>query len=166
MSLEKDLLEQAKSLAKREPKRPRQASLRRAISTAYYALFHLLISESVDQIIQPTSRTYAQRVFDHAAMKRICVAFTPKGTLLDSFKSKVKAPIEKELANVAATFVDMQDLRHQADYNLDRSFSRIDVDVKVASVVQAFADWAAIRKTDNARIFLMALLLERIHKER
>jgi hypothetical protein len=33
-----DLLEQAKHLANREKKRPRQASLRRAVSTAYYAL--------------------------------------------------------------------------------------------------------------------------------
>ena len=41
-----DLLEQARHLAKRGKKRPRQASLRRAVSTAYYALFHLLISEA------------------------------------------------------------------------------------------------------------------------
>ena len=41
-----DLLEQAKHLANREKKRPRQASLRRAVSTAYYALFHLLIHEA------------------------------------------------------------------------------------------------------------------------
>jgi uncharacterized protein (UPF0332 family) len=40
------LLEQAKHLANREKKRPRQASLRRAVSTAYYALFHLLIYEA------------------------------------------------------------------------------------------------------------------------
>jgi uncharacterized protein (UPF0332 family) len=40
-----DLLEQALHLAKREKKKPRQASLRRAVSTAYYALFHLLIHE-------------------------------------------------------------------------------------------------------------------------
>jgi len=37
MSLHADLLAQAEYLAKKEPKRPRQASLRRAISAAYYA---------------------------------------------------------------------------------------------------------------------------------
>jgi len=41
MAFPNDLLEQAKHLAIREKKRPRQASLRRAVSTAYYALFHL-----------------------------------------------------------------------------------------------------------------------------
>jgi len=46
MPFAEDLLEQAKHLANREPKRPEQASLRRAVSTAYYALFHLLVSEA------------------------------------------------------------------------------------------------------------------------
>jgi len=49
MSLHYDLLEQAQHLANRERKQPRQASLRRAISSAYYALFHLLISEAVSK---------------------------------------------------------------------------------------------------------------------
>ena len=42
-----DLLEQAHHLANREPEDPKQASLRRAVSTAYYGLFHLLINEAV-----------------------------------------------------------------------------------------------------------------------
>jgi uncharacterized protein (UPF0332 family) len=46
MPLAEHLLEQAQHLANREKKRPRQASLRRAVSTAYYALFHLLIHEA------------------------------------------------------------------------------------------------------------------------
>ena len=47
MRLPEGLLEQAQHLVKREPKRPKQASLRRAVSTAYYGLFHLLISEAI-----------------------------------------------------------------------------------------------------------------------
>ena len=47
MPFPEDLLEQAKHLASRERTKPKQASLRRAVSTAYYALFHLLISEAV-----------------------------------------------------------------------------------------------------------------------
>ena len=42
-----DLLAQALSLVHKEPRNPKQASLRRAVSAAYYALFHLLISEAV-----------------------------------------------------------------------------------------------------------------------
>ena len=46
MPFPNDLLEQARHLANREPKRPKQASLRRAVSAAYYALFHLLAAET------------------------------------------------------------------------------------------------------------------------
>ena len=42
MSLPEDLLEQAVHLATLDARRPKQANLRRAVSTAYYALFHLL----------------------------------------------------------------------------------------------------------------------------
>lgn len=41
-----DLLAQAKDLAFKEKKKPRQASLRRAVSSAYYSLFHLLLDEA------------------------------------------------------------------------------------------------------------------------
>ena len=44
MAYADDLLELAKHLANLEPVNPRQACMRRAVSTAYYALFHLLIS--------------------------------------------------------------------------------------------------------------------------
>ena len=41
-----DLLAQADLLLHLEKRRPKQASLRRAVSAAYYALFHFLIEES------------------------------------------------------------------------------------------------------------------------
>lgn len=50
MTLHHDLLEQAEHLAKRETKKPKQASLRRAVSSAYYALFHLLVSDGARRL--------------------------------------------------------------------------------------------------------------------
>ena len=41
MTFPDELLEQAHHLANRERKRPRQASLRRAVSSAYYARFSI-----------------------------------------------------------------------------------------------------------------------------
>ena len=43
MAFADDLLKQAFLLLNKEPRTPTQASLRRSVSTAYYALFHLLI---------------------------------------------------------------------------------------------------------------------------
>ena len=50
MSLQQDLLRQARHLATKEPRRPSQASLRRAVSAAYYALFHLLVDEAIGRL--------------------------------------------------------------------------------------------------------------------
>ena len=41
-----DLIALAKKIAELDPNRPRQANLRRAVSTAYYAVFHYLIDEA------------------------------------------------------------------------------------------------------------------------
>jgi hypothetical protein len=80
-SLPEHLLEQARHLAGRERTRPRQASLRRALSTAYYALFHFLIREAVRQIgpnLSEENYNRAYRWFDHGAMIRVARAFSQK----------------------------------------------------------------------------------------
>lgn len=70
MSLARDLLEQAQHLSRRERGRPRQASLRRAISAAYYALFHLLIQEATGSLVaRPELRPRFARAFDHGDMR-------------------------------------------------------------------------------------------------
>jgi hypothetical protein len=69
MAYHDDLLDQALHLAHRDPTRPKQANLRRAVSTAYYALFHLLISEVVNYWRLKRQRTLLARSFDHRKMK-------------------------------------------------------------------------------------------------
>ena len=56
MTLANDLLAQAKHLATKEPRRPRDASLRRAVSSAYYALFHLLTAEASKLLVSGSDR--------------------------------------------------------------------------------------------------------------
>jgi hypothetical protein len=71
MSFADDLLEQAYHLANRERKNPKQASLRRAVSTAYYALFHLLIEEAVSNWSIARQRSILARIFDHGKMRSV-----------------------------------------------------------------------------------------------
>jgi hypothetical protein len=56
MAYHNDLLEQAIDLIHYKPSDPNQAALRRAVSTAYYALFHLLISETTLNWSRDSSR--------------------------------------------------------------------------------------------------------------
>ncbi len=56
MAFPDDLLELAQDLLNLHPESSHQASLRRAVSTAYYALFHLLISEATANWGRPELR--------------------------------------------------------------------------------------------------------------
>jgi hypothetical protein len=105
VSLHDDLLEQADHLARRDPKRPKQASLPRAISAAYYALFHLLVREATAALVSdPKLRQLVPRAFDHSEMKQACRPFAA-GTLPDHLKPVTAAVVPDELKTVAEAFI-------------------------------------------------------------
>ncbi len=166
MTLHSDLLEQADHLARREPKRPRQASLRRAVSSAYYALFHLLLTDGTSLLIpsKPGSlRLQARRTVAHPDMKEACKGFVnyraANSNNTKRFLQSIAPPLEPEIIHLAATFVALQEARHDADYDLSQQFGRFDVLQKIQGARQAMIDWKRVHKTPNARVFLTALLL-------
>src|ERR1700685_3325905 len=110
MGFADDLLEQAYHLANKEKEDPKQASLRRAVSTAYYALFHLLIDEAVNNWGIARHRGKLARTFDHGSMKRVCDDY------LKTFYSAGKPESELLLKDVAETFSELQLKRLIADY--------------------------------------------------
>jgi hypothetical protein len=155
MSLHGDLLEQAQHLAQLDPRRPRQANLRRAVSSAYYALFQLLTSEA--------SALYAaefglaariNRTLSHAEMKKASSMFAndklPKG--VQAHGGGYTTP--REVKAVANAFVSLQQARHEADYDLGRTFSRNEALLFVQTARDAFEAWEPVRKTDDARLYL------------
>lgn len=161
MTLHYDLLDQAEHLAKKEPGRPKQASLRRAASAAYYALFHLLVNEAVLALVRGPSpdelRNLLRRAFDHGEMKSVCTAFSG-GTLPLNLAATLSGPVPADLRRVADAFLELQQARHEADYNLSRSFTRNNVQGLIAKARDAFHRWEAVRTSEAARLYLAALL--------
>lgn len=162
MAFPDDLLEQAAHLARREPKRPKQASLRRAVSTAYYAMFHLLILETTKNWKRPAERSTLARMFDHGPMGKACAS--KRDELTAYFKTN-PAPerdldVLKSLRSIAATFVQMLQYRHTADYDNSARWSRTDVIEKIESVQAAFDTWKVIKSEHAAQDFLVTLLLK------
>jgi uncharacterized protein (UPF0332 family) len=157
-----DLLEQARHLANREPKRPKQASLRRAVSTAYYALFHLLTSEAAKNWKRPAERTAVARIFDHGSMVKVCA--TKRDELNAYFKTRPAAghalDVLKHLHVITNSFVLMLQHRHSADYDGATKWTRTDVLEKIESVEAAFEAWHEIRYEHVAQNFLVTLLIK------
>ncbi|SPF54899.1 conserved hypothetical protein [Candidatus Sulfopaludibacter sp. SbA4] len=162
MKLHEGLLEQAQHLVRREPRRPRQVSLRRAISTAYYALFHLLVSEAILNWKRAQDRDDLARMFEHTNMRTACAH--KRDELNAEFKRiQETAPpthdltVKRHLHLVAETFVEMHQWRENADYDYSTTWVRSDVAALVATVEAAFKAWKSIRKEDAAQAFLFTL---------
>src|ERR1700730_7710734 len=68
MAFADDLLELAQDMANLPAANRRQANLRRADSTAYYALFHLLISKATLNWARADLRPALGRLFEHGPM--------------------------------------------------------------------------------------------------
>lgn len=165
MTLHADLLKQARFLAVKEPRRPSQSSLRRAVSATYYALFHLLVDETTKLMLSGRSRgplrNCLARAFNHSAMKQAATQFAQ-----DRVSAKLSAgfdgrPIQSGLTDVAQTFVELQEARHRADYDRADRFTRRETLDLVESEERAFRDWREVRGSLQADTFLTALLAYR-----
>lgn len=107
--MERRFLVAAEDLCRRTGRRPRDAFMRRAASTAYYALFHALCRMCADELIggsnaktQAWGRTY--RAVDHRAAKA-------------ALQGRDALAIDPTLPTLGLLFAQLQERRHQADYD-------------------------------------------------
>jgi hypothetical protein len=107
---------------------PRQTDLRRAISNAYYSLFHAILAEASDDFVGRTKRqtprySLVYRSMDHAPLRGLCNVVTS-----EDYKKNRKLPPKyvlhepaggfgSDLIEMATAFSDLQEKRHLADYD-------------------------------------------------
>ena len=115
----RDLIETARRLAQSGAALPTQADLRRAVSTAYYALFHCLAAAAADLLTRSGDRGpewhQVYRALEHGKAKRAC----RQREALRTFPT--------EIHSFAETFVELQGVRHEADYALESEYIEPDV---------------------------------------
>ena len=126
----RDLIETARGLTELSPRRPSQANLRRALSTAYYAVFHSLAATVADALMgkgrgDAWHQTY--RALEHGSARNAC----------QNMQAMREFP--SEIQGFARTFNDLQRERHQADYALDGRYSKLDVLAKIDGAEAAIA---------------------------
>ncbi|MYI70253.1 MAG: hypothetical protein F4103_16460 [Boseongicola sp. SB0673_bin_14] len=165
MSLHAELLKQARFLARKERKKPTQASLRRSVSASYYAIFHFLVDEATRLMlagnVRAPLRDSLARAFHHSAMKQAAVAFA-KGSIPLRLASGLNGQqVQQPLIDVASAFVQLQEARHEADYNRGLRFTRRETLDLADLAEQAFGDWRQVRGSLPADAFLTGLLVYR-----
>ena len=133
--------------------RPRQTDLRRAISTAYYAVFHALCHMCADAFIGTRAETrkawqQVYRSLEHNNVRKSCRS----GVIENRFPEDIK-----ELCSI---ITQLQEKRHEADYDPFARFLMRDVMEIMAQAEtalklirnlelkhrRAFAAWVILRK--------------------
>ena len=162
MGIARDLLAQAHHLAEYGGENPTQAALRRSVSTAYHALFHLLVADAARLCLSgdasPEARPGVERAFQHGSMKIASLKFN--GPVWQDWHGLVR-PMPPALRRVAAAFAELQEERHTADYNNHEQWRSIEVQTLLSMTGGAFQDWESIRADPMAGNYLLAMLLPR-----
>jgi len=133
---------------------PKQVDLRRAVSAAYYALFHLLTTEAAQNWKNDSQRNRFARMFDHGRMKTCSSKTSSRAIPIDP----TEIPIDTDLRLVADSFVKLQQARHTADYDNSKAWSRTQAYEVIAQAEDAMTIWSNIRETELAQDYLFDLM--------
>lgn len=129
----RDLIATARILVERGSS---QADLRRAVSTAYYAVFHCLAATAADLLMgrrRDEAWHQVYRVLEHGKARSACR------------HQQAMQGFPPEIQDFADTFVVLQDARHQADYALRGRYDRLDA---LAAIDRAEKAIEAIARAD------------------
>jgi hypothetical protein len=148
VGLADELLEDAQHLAAKGVGEKRSSCMRRAVSTAYYAIFHLLVGDFVENWPFADQRARLARMFEHKKMRD--AAFTPSDL-------RNPTPAEAALIDVKAAFRQLQADRHRADYDLSWNIVATDVTNAITLAEDAFAKWHSIRTDQITRNYLLSM---------
>ena len=125
------LMEVARALAESGHAPPTQARRRRAVSTAYYAMFHCLAAAAADLFIGTVRspawhRTY--RALEHGRARSACR------------QAQTMREFPAEIRDFADVLIVLQIERQKADYALDTDgYEKSDVLRRIASAEQAIS---------------------------
>jgi uncharacterized protein (UPF0332 family) len=148
------LIVAARKLAHASTQKPRQADLKRAISTAYYALFHAMAKNTADLLVgvgpnRPDKAwTQTYRALQHGDAKSACVQVRKLG-----FPTTIVA--------CADAFVALQETRHSADYDPDYRVFRDDALRAIKFAEDAIRDLKAAPRKDRKAFAVLLLLKKR-----
>jgi hypothetical protein len=101
---------------------PRQVDLRRAISSAYYGVFHFVLAAATDQFVGVTKRNTGEygRVYrstDHRQLRELCEEVRKPNLSAKYAGHQPRTGFGPNIAAFGAAFIELQEKRHSADYD-------------------------------------------------
>jgi hypothetical protein len=139
-----------------------ETDLRRALSNAYYALFHLALTAAADMVaggdLPPRASprySFVYRSVDHSRLRSLCQQVSKTNPQLPFAPVGGFGP----LADFARITVNLYELRISADYDPSKEFNINDARVEVANARQAI-EWFRQSSSKQREAFLTMLLFK------
>lgn len=157
-----EFLEVAKLLVSPTAGTPNDAEVRRSISTAYYALFHTVLTAGADRLFGAHERgrvgyVIVYRSFEHTRLKRVCED-AARSTVSPTLQRQIgRTALDSRLRDFANAFVLLQASRHAADYDPAIILNQDDALAAIDRAENAMTSFAAA--PDDERSDLLALML-------
>ena len=153
------LIELARATAQNPlPDDPHDTHLRRATSSAYYAMFHCLAESCASLIagaypddVSESAWTQAYRALDHSMVPN--KTRNRNRQIFNGFSSAIKS--------FADTLVEMKGKRESADYNPTQTFTYADVITDIDKASAAIDEFEKIPETERRSFAIFILLIIR-----
>ncbi len=147
------LLKTSEHLLPTGPGRPRQSDLRRAVSTAYYALFHELARTCADRLAGTRARKsevwrQVYRALDHAGVP-------------NAPGERVRR-LDPAVQGFVAVWKLMRHARNEADYDPWKRLYKSEVEDNIATIRQAMHQFAKAPAAEQRALAILVLMKTRI----
>ena len=142
-----------------EPSTTEQVDFRRAVSAAYYAVFHLLTMTAAESWAVGRERPRFARLFDHGKVRAASLALP--GKLKERLGGNPSPDDQKTadtLGAIAKDFVALQQDRNSADYDNARVWSYTEVENVILRAHNLYMSWHTVSKTPFAESYLLDML--------
>ena len=137
-------------------RKPRQSDLRRAVSTAYYALFHALCRNCADALIGTVGANRSEPAWSQAYRS------VNHGQARDRFRNgTVMAKFSPDIQDFGNVFLDAQRKRHSADYDPSYRAAKAAVLTDIGSAEAAIGKLRSASMKDRRALAPWVTLVDR-----
>lgn len=157
------LLDQAERLIASPRAGPaRQADIRRAISSAYYSVFHAVLTAAADSVAGRVHRgsaahTLVYRSIEHRTLRSVC-ELARRSVLPPAYREHTPTSgFDRLITGFAKNVLSLQDLRHAADYDPRPRFLTTDAVTAIELARATLRQWQAA-PADQRRALLWLML--------
>jgi hypothetical protein len=140
-----------------------QAQLRRAVSTAYYALFHTVLRAGAERFMgtgkqQSAGYRLLYRSFTHGRMKSVCESLNV-AVLGKTLQQQLgRTAVSQEMRDFAGAFAVLQEARNLADYDPTSVFVLSDSAGLVDAVDVAMVAFGHVAPDERADVLALMIV--------